>query len=62
MNIKDILVRLTTQSDPVLDNYRLSMVSKTKHDQNLSLQDLIVENLLLCSEDHEGCKDCMVGK
>ena len=27
-NIKDILVRLTTQSDPILSKYRLSIVRK----------------------------------
>ena len=60
MNIKDILVRLTTQSDPILVNHRLSIISKKKHDENLSHQDLIVDKLILCREDLQGCKDCML--
>ena len=51
---------LTTQSDPILVNYRIPILSKTKHDEILSLQDLIVEKLILCREDQQGCKDCML--
>ena len=63
MNKKDIVVRLTTQTDPVLGEYRLSIVSKTKQAENLSSQDKIVEALLLCREDNDqGCKDCIMEK
>ena len=62
MNIKDIILRLTTQSDPVLSKYRLSTVTKTKHDQNVSSsQDILVESLIICGEDYQqGCQDCML--
>ena len=64
-NIKDVLVRLTTQSDPVLLRYRISTAPKlrsTKNEQfkDLSFQDQLVNWLLRCTnDDHQGCMDCI---
>ena len=60
-NTKDIPVRLSTQSDPVLLKYRIMMASKIeskreKINLNISVQDLIFNSLMLWASDNlQGC-------
>ena len=64
-NIKDILVRLTTQNDLVLVKYRITTAPKQKctpstESEDISPQDLLVKSLLRCTKnDQQGCMDCI---
>ena len=65
-NIANIFVRLTTQSDPVLLNYRITIGRKQRYipaaatdAKDNSTQHEIVNSLLRCTRDDiEGCMDC----
>ena len=62
-NVRDIFVRLITQSDPVLLAIRRNSFKKfeTKQSkdssQELSQQDIIVKSIIMCEPDIF-CKDC----